>query len=85
MQDELMSHPLKNEQGNALLQTLFYSVIIGAVSYAAFSFLSQYQKNSAKIIDRSKYSEIGASKIQTFGDPSVATSASQYHLDDIAE
>lgn len=80
-----MSHPLKNEHGSALLQALFFSVIIGAVSYAAFNFLSQYQKNSSKIIERSKYSELGASKIQTFGDPSVATSASQYRLDDIAE
>lgn len=80
-----MNQPLKNENGSALLQALFYSVIIGAISYAAFSFLSQYQKNSGKIIDRSKYSEIAASKIQTFGDPSVATSASQYHLSDIAE
>lgn len=80
-----MLHSIRNEHGSALLQALFFSALIGAVSAAAFSFLSQYKRNSAKIIDRSKYSEIGASKIQTFGDPSVAVTAGQLHLDDAAE
>lgn len=94
MPDQLNS-PIKNgERGSALMQVLVFSMFVAAISYFAFSYLAQYQKNSIRITDRSKYRDIAEAKVQTLGDPTIIikpvgstgpTGATQLLLTDIAE
>ncbi len=63
-----MKH-LGNARGSAMVQALFFMVLVGALTYITFDYLKQYQVNSANITNRNLYKDVGVSKSQTLNDP----------------